>query len=287
MTSIDYSEISVCPRPRGFGAEVTGIALNKPLAASALAEMQRAWTAHSVIYFPDQPLEITQLENFGRQFGPFGEDPYVKPLAGHPNVLEVRREAEERAAVFGAAWHSDWSFQATPPSATILHAKIVPPLGGNTLFADSYRAFDGLSEVMREKLQGLATIHSAAAAYGPRGVFAQESAKRAMEIIVSETAQNTQTHPLVRTHPVSGRRALFINPVYTVGIVGMTKPESDALLRFLFEHMQREEFLYRHQWQPHMLTMWDNRCTMHHAEGGYDGHQRVLHRVTIAGERPA
>ena len=140
---------------------------------------------------------------------------------------------------------------------------------------------------MRERLAGLQTIHSAAAAYGPRGVFAQESAKRAMEIIVSETAQNTQTYPLVRTHPVSGRRALFINPVYTVGIVGMTKPESDALLRFLLQHMQREEFLYRHQWQPHMLTMWDNRCTMHHAEGGDDGHPRVMQRVTIAGERPA
>jgi taurine dioxygenase len=139
---------------------------------------------------------------------------------------------------------------------------------------------------MKTMLAPLRAVHSATRAYGTKGVFARETEKRTLEIIVSPEADKSLTHPLVRTHPVTGRKALFVSPVYTTGIEGMTLKESQAVLGFLFQHMTQEAFIYRHKWRPKMLLMWDNRCTMHFAEGGYDGHLRVMHRTTVAGDVP-
>jgi taurine dioxygenase len=139
---------------------------------------------------------------------------------------------------------------------------------------------------MKNLLDGLVAIHSAALPYGTKGIFAQETEARTMKIIVSEEAEKTCPHPLVRTHPVTGRKALFVSPVYTAGIEGMTQAESAAILGFLYNHMTRDEFVYRHKWRENMLTMWDNRCTLHFADGGYDGHLRVMHRTTVAGDVP-
>ena len=144
------------PAANDFGAEVTGLELKRPLAAATLTAVKRAWAQFSILYFPDQPLSLAELAAFTLQFGTFGDDPYVKPLPGYPNILEIRREANEKASVFGAAWHSDWSFQHRPPSATILHAKVVPPIGGNTLFADGYRAFEALSPAFQQLLKARA-----------------------------------------------------------------------------------------------------------------------------------
>ena len=189
---------------------------------------------------------------------------------------------------FGAAWHSDWSFQETPPAATLLHAKIIPPVGGDTLYADGYRAYEALSPAMQSVLAGLRGVHSAARPYGPEGIYAREADDaRSMKILWSAEAEKTRAHPIVRTHPVSGRKALFVNPVYTVGVEGMTADESAALLGFLFKHMTAEAFVYRHKWAADMLTLWDNRCALHNATGGYDGHRRLMHRTTVAGEVPA
>jgi taurine dioxygenase len=218
--------------------------------------------------------------------GGFGHDPFIKPMPGHPNVLELRREPDEKATNFGAGWHSDWSFQAAPPAATLLHSEVVPPVGGDTLFCDCARAYDALSEAMKAILAPLRAVHSATRAYGTQGVFAKETAKRTLQIITSSEADKSLTHPLVRTHPVTGRKALFISPVYTVGIEGLTPKESAAILGYLFQHMTQDEFIYRHRWRPKMLLMWDNRCTMHFAEGGYDGHLRLMHRTTVAGDVP-
>ncbi|MDQ0464560.1 taurine dioxygenase [Caulobacter ginsengisoli] len=279
--------ITVTANPSGFGAEITGLDISRPLPADTLAEVKAAWAAHSVVWFPDQPLDHDQLEAFTLQFGGFGHDPYVKPLADRPHILEVRREPTETASVFGGAWHSDWSFQPAPPAATILHAKIVPPVGGDTEFADAYRAYETLSPVMQKLLSGLTTIHSATRPYGAQGVYAYEPAgHRSMEIINCSEADAQQEHPLVRVHPVSGRKSLFVNPIYTLGIAGMTEAESGNLLGFLYKHMLQEAFIYRHKWRPDMLIMWDNRCALHNATGGYDGHRRVMHRVTVAGETP-
>jgi taurine dioxygenase len=139
---------------------------------------------------------------------------------------------------------------------------------------------------MQAMLAPLRAIHSAARPYGTQGVFAKETEKRTLQIITSAEADKTHTHPLVRTHPVTGRKALFISPVYTVGVEGLTAPECEAILGFLFKHMVQDQFVYRHKWRPGMLLMWDNRCTMHFAEGGYDGHLRLMHRTTVAGDAP-
>ncbi|MDE1172618.1 MAG: TauD/TfdA family dioxygenase [Parvibaculaceae bacterium] len=287
MTQRRYRHIHVEPQETGFGAEITGIDLSAPMSADVRDEIMRAWAAHAVIWFPGQPLSLDALEAFTQSIGPFGVDPFIKSMEGRQHVLELRREPDEKAANFGASWHSDWSFQETPPAATLLHASVVPPVGGDTLYADGVRAYEALSPVMKRLLDGLEAIHSASFAYGTRGFFAKEAESRTMQIIVSEEAEKTCAHPLVRTHPVTGRKALYVSPTYTVGgIVGMTAEESRALLGFLFAHMVREEFVYRHKWRKDMLIMWDNRCTLHYADGGYDGHLRVMHRTTVAGGKP-
>lgn len=281
-----YRTIQVIPTPEGFGAEITGVDLARPLEADVLAEIKAAWARHGVVAFPGQPLSLEQLEAFTLQIGRFGVDPFIAPMEGHPNVLELRREPDEKATNFGAGWHSDWSFQPVPPAATLLRSQVIPPVGGDTLFADTASAYDALSPAFQSTIGGLRAVHSASRAYGTKGVFARETEKRTMQIIVSEEADKTHAHPLVRTHPVTGRKAVFASPVYTVGIEGMTAEEGAAILGYLFKHMTAEAFVYRHKWQKDMLLMWDNRCTVHLAEGGYDGHLRVLHRTTVAGEVP-
>lgn len=270
----------------GFGASITGVDISRPLPPIILAAVKAAFAAHSVIAFPDQPLDHDQLEAFTRQWGEFGLDPYVAPLADRPHILEVRRDAAETASVFGGAWHSDWSFQETPPAITMLHAKVIPPVGGDTLYADGYRAWEALSPAFQDMLAPLRAIHSASRPYGAAGFYAREEGRTGMKILPSAEADKTHAHPLARTHPVTGRKTLFVNPVYTVGVEGMSEAESAAILGFLFEHMTRERFVYRHRWAANMLTMWDNRCCLHNATGGYDGHPRVLHRTTVAGDIP-
>jgi taurine dioxygenase len=278
--------IKVKPQPTGFGAEITGLDLTKPLPAPVLDEVKAAWAAHGVVAFPGQPLSLDALEAFTLAMGGFGHDPYVKPMAGHPNVLELRREPDEKATNFGAGWHSDWSFQAAPPAATLLRSEVIPPGGGDTLFVDAARAYEALSPTLQAMIAPLRAIHSASRSYGTQGVFAKDTRARTMQIIVSEEADKTQTHPLVRTHPVTGRKALFVSPVYTVGIEGLRPEESDAVLGYLFKHLTQDQFIYRHKWREGMLLMWDNRCTMHFAEGGYDGYLRLMHRTTVAGDAP-
>ena len=287
--STTYKHIELTPGEKGFGARIDGVNLALALPPATLAEVKQAWSEHAVIYFPDQELEHEQLEFFTSQFGEFGFDPFIEALPEHPHILELRREASEKTNNFGAAWHSDWSFQEAPPSATILHSKVVPPVGGDTLFADCCRAFSALSPTMQGLLQNLNCIHSAALAYSPRGMLAADphDDERTMQILYSEEAEKTCLHPLVRRHPVSGRLALYVNPVYTSAIDGMTAEESFVLLSWLYDHIHKDEFVYRHHWQANMLTMWDNRCCNHNADGGYDGHLRVMHRTTVAGEIPA
>jgi taurine dioxygenase len=281
-----YRHIEVKANETGFGAEIKGLDLSAPLAPQTLEEVKSAWAEHGVVFFPDQPLELEALERFTEEIGPFGHDPFIKPMADHPHVLELRREPDEKATNFGAGWHSDWSFQETPPAATLLHSKVVPAKGGDTLYADCARAYEALSPAMKELLAPLNAVHSAILPYSKKGIFAQEKEKRTMQIITSDEAEKTQAHPLVRTHPVTGRKALYVSPVYTVGIEGMSNEESQWLLGGLYQHMTKPEFIYRHKWRENMLVMWDNRSTLHFAEGGYDGYLRVMHRTTVAGEKP-
>ena len=274
------------PMTGSFGADIHGLDLSQALDGATTAAIEAAFADHSVLAFRDQQLTVDQLEAFALQFGSFGDTPFITPLDDHPNVLAVVREADEAGALFGGSWHSDWSFQHAPPSATILYGHEVPPAGGDTVFTNQYLAYETLSDGMKRMLDGLNAIHSAQRSYGPQGVFGRPDPKAAMHIQGGEEALVRQTHPIVRTHPVTGRKLLFINDVYTIGIEDMNVPESKALLGYLLEHSKQVSFLCRVRWQPGTLTMWDNRCVQHHAINDYPGQRREMYRVTLAGEVP-
>ena len=214
-------------------------------------------------------------------FGKFGDDPYLKSLDERPNIVEVKRSAKEKAPPFGGSWHSDWSFQKTPPSATLLHSKVIPPVGGDTLFANTQLAYEDLDEEMKDKIKDLQVIHSASLPYADDGFYATEKENRAMDILPSKKAKATQLHPLVKTHAETNKKCLFINPVYTLSIKDYSEEDSFLLLSFLYEHMSQDKYVYRHKWTENMLLMWDNRTVVHKADGGYDGYDRLLHRITI------
>lgn len=286
LTSIyeERPELRVHVERGEFGAHLTGIDLTKPIGAEDLGAIKRALAEHGVISFPEQELAHEHLEAFTLQLGNFGQNPFVEPLADHPHVVEVRRDPTETLPVFGEGWHSDWSFQANPPAFTILHAKVVPPTGGDTYFADTLRAFSALSPGLRSMLAGMRAVHTAAGPYGTKGYFAAESGRTGMRIRTGAEADEQRSHPIAPLHPTTGKRALFINQGYTSHVEGLSKEESAALLSFLFAHMTSSRFVYRLRWRAQMLTVWDNRRTIHRATGGYDGHLRLMHRTVVAGD---
>jgi taurine dioxygenase len=268
------------------GALIYGADLSQPHSHAEIDLIRDAWLKYQVIGICGQELQIADLERFAAALGPEGDDPFIASIPGHPRVVEVRREANETTPVFAEAWHSDWSFLESSPAGTLLYGKVIPPIGGDTLFADQYAAYDALTEAMKAKIANLQGIHSARRSYSPGGVYGERDKGRSMAIRYSEKAMATQLHPLVRIHSVTGRRALFVNLGYTIGIDGMTDAEGTALLSELFAHQSLPKFIYRHRWSPGLLTLWDNRCVLHTATGGYQGHQRLLWRITI-GERRA
>ncbi len=273
---------TVEPSGASCGALVHGLDLRDDLDDGTVAAVRETWLEHQVIAFPDQELTIDQLEAVARRFGPFGEDPYLPAMPGHPHVVELRREADETSPIFAEAWHSDWSFLPTPPAGTLLYGVEIPPVGGDTLYADQYAAYDALDAATKDRLAGLHGIHSARRGYARDGQYGERDTARSMPIRSSDDALATQLHPLVRTHPETGRPALFCSIGYTIGIDGLPDDEAQELLWDLYRHVGREDFVHRHRWSPGMLTLWDNRCLLHQATGGYDGHRRILHRITIA-----
>ena len=280
------SKLTISAHDDSFGASISGVDLSRQLSAEETQEIRKAWVKHRVVYFPDQPMNHDQLARFTLSFGGFGDDPYVKSIEEHQNILEVRRDPDEDVAPFGGGWHSDWSFQETPPSATILHSKVIPPLGGDTWYADGIAAYAALDPTTQSEIDDLITIHSARRPYSHEGYLKSRGPERSMTILPNDSALQTQEHPMVRTHPESGEKVLWINLVYTLSVKGLSDSDSQSLLDHLFEHLLDERFIYKHKWKANMLTMWDNRSVQHCAQGGYDGHLRVLHRTTVAGDKP-
>jgi len=266
------------------GALVRGLVLNQPLSDAQVAAVRRLWLDHQVLAFPDQPMALADLERFAATVGPWGEDPYFASVPGHPHVAQVKREADETSTIFADNWHSDWSFLPRPPAATLLYGDIIPPVGGDTLFADQYAAWDALPTGLKSALLELQGVHSARRGYARNGRYGEGDTGRSMAIRYDDSALATQLHPIARRHPETGRLALFVSPGYTIGINGLPDDEAQALLKELFAHQARPEFVYRHVWSQGTLLMWDNRCLVHAATGGYDGHRRLLHRITV-GER--
>ena len=265
----------------GIGVEVTDFSLTD-LTEENISFLRSKWVEYGLIVFPELPLSHDEFKDFALSFGDFGDDPFISSLPDYPNIAEIKRSADEKATPFGGTWHSDWSFMNKPPSATLLHSKIIPPVGGNTLFANTERSFAALPEEMKNKLRNLKVIHSAKIPYADDGFYALEKEERSMKILPSKEAKATFSHPMVKIHPETNKECLFINPVYTINVEGFSEDESQQLLWELYEHMIQDRFVYEHVWNDDMLIMWDNRTVMHQATGGYDGYDRLLHRITLA-----
>ena len=270
-----------------LGVEVLNFEYNDISSKQKVNDLRDLWLAYSVIVFRNLKLTHEEFENFSLAFGVFGDDPYIDSISGYKNIIEVKRSAEEKAPPFGGSWHSDWSFQECPPSATLLHSKIIPPIGGETFFIDTQTAYDDLSSKIKLKIKDLMVSHSAIRPYADDGFYALEKDKdRSMAIKPSAKAKEFFLHPLVRTHPETKKKSLFINQVYSITVNGLNEKDSNELLEFLFFHMGQEKYIYKHKWEKNMLIMWDNRTVNHCAQGGYQGHKRLLHRITLAGRRP-
>ena len=265
----------------GIGVEVSDFSL-ADLTRENISFLRSKWVEYGLIVFPKLSLSHDEFKDFALSFGDFGDDPFISSLPDYPNIAEIKRSANEKATPFGGTWHSDWSFMKKPPSATLLHSKIIPPVGGNTLFANTEKSFAALPEKMKNKLRNLKVIHSAKIPYADDGFYALEKEERSMKILPSKEAKATFSHPMIKIHPETNKECLFINPVYTINVEGFSEDESQQLLWELYEHMIQDQFVYEHVWNEDMLIMWDNRTVMHQATGGYDGYDRLLHRITLA-----
>jgi len=276
--------IVVTPSGQACGASVTGVDLTKALSPDDLIYIRGAWLEHKVLSFPNQRMNDDDLERYTMAFGGFGNDPFIAPVPGRNHIIAVARKANEQAPLFAENWHTDWSFQATPPAGTCLFGMTIPPTGGDTLFANQEKAWDDMPEERKKQLRGLVAIHSAKASYAPDGLYGSkdQTTDRSMDIRPSTAARNLQSHPLVHTHPETGREGFYSCLGYIVGIEGRSDTEAFELLTELREWQSRAAFIYTHKWQANMLVMWDNRALLHRATGGYEGHDRLLHRTTIA-----
>ncbi|MDP6704773.1 MAG: TauD/TfdA family dioxygenase [Alphaproteobacteria bacterium] len=281
-----YRRIGLRPVSGALGAVVDGVDLTD-LDEAAFAAVHRALAEHLVLFFPGQALSREQQKALTRRFGPVQRVPFVAPMADDPDVIAVLKEADEtRISVFGGDWHSDFSCLERPPMATLLYAVEVPPFGGDTIWADMRRAYAALSAGMQRLLAPLAAVHTGRP-YGTKARLLVDNPARSIRISRGDPAADLLTpHPIVRRDPDTGRRALFVNPIYTSHIDGFSETESRPLLDFLYRHATRPEFTCRHSWRAGDLAVWDNRATLHYAVNDYDGHRRLLHRTTVQGERP-
>ena len=282
-----YQTIVIERLTGGLGAEVRGVDLAKPLSNSVAADLRQALVDHLVLFFREQTLTPEQQIAFSRLYGPLQRVPYVRPMEGYPDIIAVLKEADEqKISTFGNAWHSDFSFLEEPPMASILYALEVPGHGGDTLWINMYEAYEALSDGMKRLLRGLRSMHNGRP-YGMAGIPKDLRTSRSIGIERNNPeADREVAHPVVRLHPESGRKALFINSIYTGRFEDMSEAESRPLLDYLHQHCLRPEFACRFRWQPGSLAVWDNRCTMHYAVNDYDGSRRLLHRTQVQGERP-
>ena len=264
-----------------LGGEIIGVDLSQDLGDDAIAEVRRAWLDHLVIFFRGQDLTSEQFLAIARRFGEVVEYPFIKGIDRFPEITPVVK-LEHEEVNFGGLWHTDTAYLERPPMGTMLLAREVPPCGGDTVFANMYLAYETLSPGLQRLLDGLVAVNSSAKA----------DVTKTREDRVRDGARTdakreyVAEHPVVRTHPETGRKALYVNGGHTVRFKDMTEAESTPLLQYLFAHQQRAEFTCRFRWEVGSIAFWDNRCTQHNPVNDYHGHRRVMHRVTLAGDKP-
>jgi taurine dioxygenase len=273
--------LDIRPIAGAIGAEIHGVDLSGDLPEATVAAIRAAWLEHLVVFFRDQDLPPDRFLAFARRFGQTVEYPFVKGIEGYPEVIAVAKLEHERVN-FGGVWHSDTTYLEQPPMASMLVAREVPPKGGDTMFANQYLAYETLSEGLRRTLDGLRAVSSSAKADVSR---TREDRIRS-DGTAAARKELTAIHPVVRTHPETGRKALFVNTAHTARFDGWTEEESRPLLEFLHAHQIRPEFTCRFAWRVGSVAMWDNRCALHYPLNDYHGYRRIMHRITLAGDTP-
>jgi taurine dioxygenase len=264
-----------------LGAELSGLSLAKGLSAAEAAEIRQALLDHQVIFLRNQDLTPAQFLAFAQSMGEPIDYPFVKGMDQFPQIIEVKKLEHEKVN-FGGIWHSDTTYLEEPPMGSMLLSREVPPYGGDTMFANQYMAYATLSDIMKGFLDGLTGISSSA-----RADVSKTREDRIKSDGKKEAPQEfTAEHPVVRTHPETGRKALYVNVAHTSGIKGMTQEESSPILEFLFRHQIKPEYTCRWAWEPHTIAFWDNRCAQHNPVNDYHGHRRVMQRITLKGDRP-
>lgn len=279
--TVKQKNLSINPIAGSIGAEITGLDIGEGFDDRVVEVLRRAWLDNGVIFFRDQDISPACFLGFARRFGKVIEYPFVRGLDKFPEIIPVVKLEHEKTN-FGGRWHSDTAYLDVPPMGTVLIAREVPPVGGDTLFANMYQAYETLSEGMKRLLEGLVAINSSAKANvtKTREDRVRDSSKAgAKDEYIGE-------HPVVRTHPETGRKALYVSVAHTERFKNMTVEESAPLLDYLFRHQCRPEFTCRFGWQVGSIAFWDNRCTLHNPINDYNGYRRVMHRVTLAGDKP-
>ncbi len=273
--------LDIRPIAGALGAEIGGVDLSQDLSDDTTAEIRQALLDHLVIFFRDQNITPDMYLAFAHRFGDPVEYPLVKGLEGYPGIMSVVKLEHEKIN-FGGLWHSDTTYLEEPPMGSILLARELPPYGGDTEFANMYMAYETLSDGMKRLLAPLRgiSVSNLPKAQQTRQARVADGAKTAPETVL------TATHPVIRTHPETGRKALYVNGAHTIRFDGMTDEESAPLLKYLFEHQTRPEFTCRFRWAPGSIAFWDNRVTQHNPINDYHGFRRVMHRITLAGDKP-
>jgi len=284
-TNLDHARhqtITVTPIAGQIGAEIGGVDLARDLDDVVLAEIRRAWLEHLVVFFRDQDLDNDRFLAFARRIGEPVEYPFVRGSDAHPEIIAITKLPHERVN-FGGIWHSDTTYLDQPPMATMLIAREIPPVGGDTLFANQYAAFETLSPGLQAVLDPLRAIASSALADVSK--TREDRVRDAGDPDAGRVYE--ASHPVVRTHPETGRKALYVNVAHTARFEGMTDDESRPLLHYLFQHQVKPELTCRFRWEVGSLALWDNRCAQHNPVNDYHGHKRVMHRITLRGDTPA
>ena len=264
-----------------IGAEISGVDLASEASDAAISEIRKIWLEHNVVFFRDQELPPARLLAFAKRFGEVVEYPFIQGIDGFPEIIPVVK-LEHETTNFGGIWHTDTAYLEAPPMGTMLIAREVPPHGGDTLFANAYLAYQTLSDGLKHMLDALIAVNCSAKADVTR--TREDRLRDAGKVAAKK--EYISEHPVVRTHPETGRKALYVNIGHTVRFKNMTEAESAPLLNFLFEHQTKPEFTCRFNWRVGSLAFWDNRCALHNPVNDYHGFRRVMHRVTLAGDRP-
>ena len=273
------SEIIINPTSGSIGAEISGVDLSIDLSDTIFSEIRQTFIEHGLIFFRNQELTPEDHLRFAKRWGEININRFFAKVEGYEQIAEVKKDPDQEINI-GGAWHTDHSYDQIPAMGSILLARETPKTGGDTLFANMYKAYESLSDGLKGTLERMNACHSSRHVFGAHAGYAEATNQR---IGNPELATQDAIHPVIITHPESKRKALYVNPEFTVNFEGWTKEESKPLLNYLTEHSTKSEHITRFNWEPGSIAFWDNRCTWHFALNDYPGEKRLMHRITVEG----